>query len=381
MKVNGKRSFESDERHYLYRHYLRILALHKPTFFILENVKGLLSSKVKGKLIFEEILKDLHNPGRILQSENPKYRIFPLVNYNDSKNVLLNYYYKPEDFLVQCEKHGIPQRRHRIIILGVLDSFVINEIPIIPEKPSCNSYDVLSDIVPIRSKVSRKKDSLNEWKNSLISEFGKLNERDFPKDVYDAMDAMIDIIQCRHLKTGSNFVLGNPNLKMMSDWYLDHNLNGFCNHEAKAHMSLDLLRYLFVACYGKVKKISPKLRHFPDMLLPKHNNVHKSIESRHSFFADRFRVQLRNEPSTTITSHISKDGHFYIHYDPKQCRSLTVREAARLQTFPDNYFFEGPRTEQYLQVGNAVPPLLAYEIANIIKILITSGAQVGRQVV
>jgi DNA (cytosine-5)-methyltransferase 1 len=128
-------------------------------------------------------------------------------------------------------------------------------------------------------------------------------------------------------------------------------------------MQKDLYRYFYAACFAQAENISPKLRDFPIDLLPNHANVADAIEGN-NLFQDRFRVQLPDRPKTTVTSHISKDGHAFIHYDPTQCRSMTVREAARAQTFPDNYLFTGSRTAQYTQVGNAVPPLLANQIAD-----------------
>ena len=150
----------------------------------------------------------------------------------------------------------------------------------------------------------------------------------------------------------------------MKEWFIDPLLKGVINHEARGHLTQDLMRYLFSAIYVENFNDFPRVKDLArhdESLLPEHANINSGD------FTDRFKVQLANQTASTVTSHISKDGHSFIHYDPKQCRSFTVREAARVQTFPDNYLFRGSRTAQYHQVGNAVPPFLAYQIAGIVK--------------
>jgi len=166
------------------------------------------------------------------------------------------------------------------------------------------------------------------------------------------------------LQRGGEYCSSDRRPGCLPDWFFDPKLGGVLNHVTRGHISADLHRYLFASVYAETHGRGPLLQDFPKPLLPKHKNVRAALKE--TKFNDRFRVQLKGRPSTTVVSHISKDGHYFIHYDPTQCRSLTVREAARLQTFPDNYFFEGPRTEQYKQVGNAVPPLLAKQIAKIV---------------
>jgi len=103
--------------------------------------------------------------------------------------------------------------------------------------------------------------------------------------------------------------------------------------------------------------------------LPERLKTHKNRRS----FTDRFKVVAANlSASHTVVAHISKDGHYYIHPDINQNRSLTPREAARIQTFPDDYFFESVsektgRTAAFKQIGNAVPPLMSYVIAREVK--------------
>ena len=98
--------------------------------------------------------------------------------------------------------------------------------------------------------------------------------------------------------------------------------------------------------------------------LPEQLKTHRNQTS----FRDRFKVVEGNAHAChTVLAHLAKDGHYFIHPDINQCRSITVREAARLQTFPDNYYFEGNRGEKFKQIGNAVPPMMAKAIAEELK--------------
>ena len=356
-----RKSFESDKKHRLYQHYLEILAEFRPPVFVMENVKGMLSSTLSGHRVLDRMMKDLMEPAG---PGGVRYRLVPLVEsegrlYGDADC-------SGEDFIIRCENYGIPQARHRVIIVGI-DA----DLPVEPDKLRARAQvdlrDVVSDCPPLRSAISRGLDSPREWANQIRA----IRSLRFDPEIRKVVSSSLANLKlnCSTGDVVTKYLPGRPT-DLVSKWYRRWQLGLLANHESRRHIAPDLRRYFFAACFaeasaGSGNPRSPKLGDFPCELLPAHKNVVKGDPSS-SVFADRFRVQVWDRPATTITAHIAKDGHYYIHPDPTQCRSLTVREAARIQTFPDDYVFLGTRTGQYRQVGNAVPPLLAVQLAEIV---------------
>lgn len=365
-RMKGDPDFENDERHFLYKEYLKILADHQPPVFVMENVKGLLSATVGGERVIDKILADLSDPVKALRgrSGGATYKLYSLSEH-DKPLIGVD----PKIFLVKAELYGVPQARHRMFIVGIRSDVRVRPKQLKQHRPP-STEQTIGNLPKIRSRISKTVDDRDHWMAAVrsISDLNltpAYNGYEYAArlakgiEVYSGSDANWPT---RYVETrypgparARHDVLG---------WIHDPRLDVLTSHESRSHMPADLKRYFYAAVFAEVLGRSPRLADFPKALLPKHQNVELGRTGK--MFSDRFRVQLPKEVSATVTSHISKDGHYFIHYDPNQCRSLTVREAARLQTFPDNYCFLGSRTSQYHQVGNAVPPYLARQIADVI---------------
>lgn len=372
---------EDDHRHFLYREYLHVIAEFQPAVFVMENVKGILSSRISDRRLFLTIAEDLKRPdialGRDLALE------YVLVALPHGSSGLFDP--DPEDYLVKAEDHGIPQARHRVIICGVRrDVFdKAGGVPRMVPRRATTVQQALGELPRLRPELSFRGKGI-DWRKVLhagladeaIAELRASGDKASRRIAFAMTSARSRFSRQPDPGPGGDRLDASghvPATGPLQTWYRDRPLSILANHASRAHMPADLVRYLFVSSFGSVTGSSPKLGDFPHCLLPDHRNVDRANAAA-SIFKDRFRVQVAGQCGMTVTSHIAKDGHAFVHPDPEQCRSLTVREAARLQTFPDSYVFLGSRTSQYTQVGNAVPPMLASQIAEVVaQVLIKSG--------
>jgi len=311
-RARDPEGMKEDKRNFLYEHYLRILERVQPDFFVFENVPGLITAEAKGEEMFSKMIEDFKNI-------SPPYEIAPSFD---------EYYCNPSKYILDASKFGVPQRRKRVVFIG---------------------YKKI-----ILSKNNNIKKVFQRILSYKQSRFGG----------YTLTDAIGDLPPLRPGEGNDKWFSPylNNNSTTPYQRLMRRNSCGIANHQARTHMKSDLERYKFFIEHhlngNKAATLTDLIRERPD-LTPDHNHLDK--------FLDRFKVQWWSQPTCTITAHINKDGHYYIHPDVYQCRSFTVREAARCQSFPDNFKFEGPRTEQFRQVGNAVPPLLARVIASYIR--------------
>lgn len=236
------------------------------------------------------------------------YNLFSGKNESDKKNVL--------DF----KDFGIPQIRKRVILFGVRNDLNY-------QYPDFEQYSI-------------------KWKNELnalniLSDLPPLN----PGEGSDSY------LCCYDDNSNTNVELNDYQKKMRE------NSIGVLNHKARKIRDID--REIYRIALEKAEQ-GERLKYSD---LPANLKTHKNEKG----FLDRFKVHDKRYIPHTVVAHISKDGHYNIHPDITQARSLTVREAARIQTFPDNFKFEGPRTHQFVQVGNAVPPLMSGIMAKTLK--------------
>lgn len=274
--------------------------------------------KYKPKIfVFENV------SGLLSARPNGNY-IFPEIIDNISENYSVCD--DKEIILLNSVHYGVPQVRKRVILIGVRKDLKISSLDI---------YKAIKK-THYSPEMEAKNETLGLQKYLTIRDAISDLPRLLPGEGKEEIDYKI-----------SN---DNPFLKIIraSDF------SKLFNHVARKHNDMDQQRYELLSKNKWQLKDLAKIR--PDLIHhdPKH-------------FGNRYTVQMYDKPGRTVVAHLYKDGNLFIHPDHKQKRTFTVREAARVQSFPDDFKFVGSRTNQYKQVGNAVPPLMAKQIANTIK--------------
>lgn len=264
--------------------------------------------------------------GMFLTEYKPKCFVFENVRgllsaekgllYRRIKKYFRSLGYRVEPRILKASDYGVLQSRERVIIIG---------------KKGEGAFEY-----PIPEKI-KLKESWNT-KNSLFSDLEPLKAGE-EKHISKYSAGITDYLQTTDIRNGIDFVT---------------------QHVTRPHNERDLAIYK-MAIEQWLESEVPQRLFYPN--LPEHLKTHRN----QTVFTDRFKVVNPFGISHTVVAHLSKDGHYYIYPDIENPRSISIREAARLQSFPDNYFFEGSRGAAFKQIGNAVPPMLSYMLALKIK--------------
>ncbi|MEH0157350.1 DNA cytosine methyltransferase [Limibacter armeniacum] len=277
----------------------------------------------------------------ILEKHKPKIFVFENVSGLLSAKPNGNYIF-PEiidgmsDYYSLCDNkktillnsvhYGVPQIRKRVILIGVRKDLNIDPLEVyqaIEKTHYCPEMEAKNQTLGLKKYLTVK---------DAIYDLPKL----LPGEGKEVVNHMVE-------KKNAYLSTIRPN-----------SASQLFNHVARKHNDLDKERYRLLSKNKWQLKDLAEVR--PDLIHhdPKH-------------FGNRYTVQVEDKPGRTVVAHLYKDGNLFIHPDHKQNRTFTVREAARIQSFPDDFKFVGSRTNQYKQVGNAVPPLMAKQIAKAIK--------------
>lgn len=276
-----------------------------PRNYLFENYLQILNHYKPKLFIFENV--------KGILSAHPKgVKIFDIIVREMEKTYKI--VSNPETILLNAAEYGVPQIRERVIIIGVRKDLDVKPEDIYRSLKKTNSNDgTLAPFVTIRDAIS-----------------------DLPK--LQAGEGT-EVTKYKMSKNASEYVK-----RIHGDG------NVIFNHVARKHNDKDRERYRLLSenkwQLKDLQEVRPDLVHHD----PKH-------------FGNRYTVQEFDKPGKTVVAHLYKDGNLFIHPDSKQARTFTVREAARVQSFPDDFVFEGSRTDQFKQVGNAVPPLMAEAFA------------------
>ena len=225
-----------------------------------------------------------------------------------------------------------------------------------------------------------------EWKELVATDFGVLQNRkriiifgwnkdyfnkfkypEFEKiDIlqYSVSDLLEDLPKTKPGNTieGLNRYIKKSNKYLQFSKIREKNFHILTQHITRPTNERD--RKIYKIAINKWFKDGKNLRYDELLQIDKSLVTHKNTKA----FLNRFNVVKSNQNFThTVVAHIAMDGHYYIHPDIEQIRSISIREAARIQSFPDDFYFEGPRTSIFKQIGNAVPPLMAESLAKKIK--------------